>query len=87
MIPENTACNPRNNDPGIVSCYDGSSFPNLYKNFELDYRGLDVNVENILNILRGRYPLDVSYILFLILMKNFRLLNLKKFTPPKIVDY
>lgn len=60
MMPENTACNCRNNDPGVLSCYDGSSYPNLYKDMEIDYKGLDVNVENILNILRGRYPKEVK---------------------------
>lgn len=61
MLPDNTACNPRNNDPGVISCYDGSSHPNLYRNLEVDYKGLDVNVENILNVLRGRYPENVSF--------------------------
>lgn len=23
LIPENTACNPRNNDPGVISPFDG----------------------------------------------------------------
>jgi len=62
MIPENTACNPRNNDPGVLSCFDGTSEPNLYKNIEVDYRGLDVNVDNILNVIRGRYPKNVPFI-------------------------
>ena len=61
MLPDNTACNPRNNDPGVISCYDGSSHPNLYRNLEVDYKGLDVNVENILNVLRGRYPENVFF--------------------------
>lgn len=60
MVPENTACNSRNNDPGVLSCYDSSSQPNLFKNLEIDYKGLDVNVNNILNLIRGRYPEGVS---------------------------
>lgn len=38
LIPENTACNSRNNEPGIVSPYDGSSTPNLFRDIEIDYK-------------------------------------------------
>ena len=38
QLPENIACNPRNNDPGVVSCYDGKSYPNLFVNPVVDYR-------------------------------------------------
>ncbi len=69
MVPENTACNSWNNDPGVISCYDSSSHPNLLKNVEIDYKGLDVNVENILNLLRGRYE-DGVQILKPSLFKN-----------------
>ena len=52
MIPENNACNSRNNDPGVVSPYDGSSFPNLFREVEVDYKQNDVEVKTFSNILR-----------------------------------
>lgn len=56
LIPENIACNSRNNDPGIISPFDGSSLPNLFRNIEVDYKLNDVEVKSFSNILRGRYP-------------------------------
>lgn len=44
MIPENNACNSRNNDPGVVSPFDGSSEPNLFRNAEVDFKHNDVEV-------------------------------------------
>ena len=55
MIPENTACNSKNNYPGVVCPHDESSYPNLYRNVEIDYKGNDVSIENWINIWRGKY--------------------------------
>lgn len=38
MIPENTACNSKNNRPGIVCPYDNQIHPNVFKNVEVDYK-------------------------------------------------
>jgi glycosylphosphatidylinositol transamidase (GPIT) subunit GPI8 len=55
FLPESTACNSQNNDPGVVSPFDGSSQPNLYRNVEIDFVRDDVNVRTFSEVLRGRY--------------------------------
>jgi len=55
MSPDNIACNPRNNVPGVISVYDNTKEPNLYHDIEMDYKGLDVSVDNFLNIIRQRH--------------------------------
>ncbi len=55
MNPDNIACNPRNNEPGVVSVYDGNNTPNMYTNIEIDYKGIDVSVDNFLNVVRQRH--------------------------------
>lgn len=42
LIPENTACNPRNVFPGIISPYDNNLKPNLFREIEVDYKHSDV---------------------------------------------
>jgi glycosylphosphatidylinositol transamidase (GPIT) subunit GPI8 len=71
MIPENNACNSRNNDPGVVSPFDGSSTPNLFRDVEVDYKHADVEVKSFYNILRGRYARYVK-------KKSFFIINLSK---------
>jgi len=56
MSPDNIACNPRNNEPGVVSVYDSNNTPNMYTGVEIDYKGIDVSVDNFLNVLRQRHP-------------------------------
>ena len=58
MLPENHACNPRNK-------YGGQLFvtldhkDNFYcDDIEVDFKGDDMGFDAILNLLRGRYPLD-----------------------------
>eukprot|EP01017_Pseudomicrothorax_dubius_P005733 TRINITY_DN11509_c0_g1_i4.p1 TRINITY_DN11509_c0_g1~~TRINITY_DN11509_c0_g1_i4.p1 ORF type:complete len:191 (-),score=30.33 TRINITY_DN11509_c0_g1_i4:435-1007(-) len=54
LIPENVACNPRNYLPGVVSCFDGETKPNIFHDVEVDYRSLDVSVDNFIDLLKGR---------------------------------
>lgn len=54
MLPDNYACNPRNPFPSKMLIDNKDYFP---EDIEIDYRGADISVENILNLLRGRYPI------------------------------
>jgi phosphatidylinositol glycan class K len=54
MSPDNIACNSRNNEPGVISIYDGSN-ENIYEQIEVDYKGIDVSVDNFLNVIRQRH--------------------------------
>lgn len=55
MIPEDTACNRKNNRPGTICAYDEQSTPNLYKDVEWDYKRDDVNIKNWIDVMRGKY--------------------------------
>jgi len=55
MVPDNLACNPRNNHPQIVSCEDNSISDNFYKNAVIDLKNNDITVEYILNLFRNKY--------------------------------
>ena len=51
-------CDPRNDRPGTIvdtPSVDNNT-RNLYENVEVDYFGLDVNVENFINLMTGRHP-------------------------------
>lgn len=54
MLPDNYACNPRNPFPSEMLMDKKDYFP---EDIEIDYRGADITVETILNLLRGRYPI------------------------------
>ncbi len=53
MLPDNYACNPRNPLAGRMEIEGRDYFPS---DLEIDYRGDDITVETILNLIRGRYP-------------------------------
>lgn len=55
MIPEDTACNRKNNVPGVACAYDGHREPNLYKNVEWDYKRNDVNIKYWIDVMRNKY--------------------------------
>ncbi|EGR28170.1 phosphatidylinositol glycan, putative [Ichthyophthirius multifiliis] len=75
LIPENSACNPRNNDPGIVCPVDEQSEPNLFKNAEIDYKSADVSVKTLSNMLRGRYTKFTPRSKRLVTNKNTKILT------------
>jgi len=43
-MPDNYACNPRNNMPGTVSCIDGEYDENLIDKIEIDFKQNEANV-------------------------------------------
>ncbi|OMJ86174.1 hypothetical protein SteCoe_12378 [Stentor coeruleus] len=53
MLPENHQCHPRNNYPGKI--YDGFKSDNLMNEVFVDYRGLEVHPDSIVNLLTGRH--------------------------------
>lgn len=53
LIPDNLACNPRNNDPQHLSC---PSSGNLYPYSFTDYKDNDISTTLLLNLLTNRYP-------------------------------
>ena len=55
MIPENVACNARNNNPGVICHIDQETEPNLFRNAEIDYKLHDITSASVLNIFKGRY--------------------------------
>jgi len=55
MLADDMACNPRNIYPGEIFNNQNHKI-NLYgENIEVDYRGYEVNVENLIRILTGRH--------------------------------
>ncbi|KAJ5079788.1 gpi-anchor transamidase [Anaeramoeba ignava] len=55
MLADDYACNPRNKYPGTIFNNLDHKI-NLYgENIEVDYRGLDVSVENFMRVLTGRH--------------------------------
>lgn len=71
MLPENHVCNPRNKHPGeLYVTMDHAE--NFYcDDVEVDYKAEDMSFEAILNLMRGRYPPNVSqpiHIVILILL-------------------
>lgn len=55
MIPEESACNSRNNHPGMVCPFDNQLQPNLYRDVELDFKKNDVSIAIWLDLLRGKH--------------------------------
>ena len=59
MLPDDMSCNPRNPDAGVI-IDSAESDVNLYgDDVEVDYRGYDVTVENMIRVLTGRHDDDV----------------------------
>eukprot|EP01006_Ploeotia_vitrea_P028831 TRINITY_DN61465_c0_g1_i1.p1 TRINITY_DN61465_c0_g1~~TRINITY_DN61465_c0_g1_i1.p1 ORF type:complete len:447 (+),score=22.70 TRINITY_DN61465_c0_g1_i1:153-1493(+) len=59
MLADDHACSPRNPMPATVFSDPGHHI-NLYgSNIEVDWRGYDVNVDNILRLFMGRHPPEV----------------------------
>jgi phosphatidylinositol glycan class K len=55
MLPENHACNARNQLPGTLFI-ELDHKKNLYcEDIEVDYKAEDLTFDSILNIIRGRY--------------------------------
>jgi len=58
MLADDMACNPRNVYPGVIFNNNNHKI-NLYgENIEVDYRGYQVNVENVIRILTGRHAVE-----------------------------
>ncbi|MES1916695.1 MAG: hypothetical protein MHM6MM_008492 [Cercozoa sp. M6MM] len=56
MLADDMPCNPRNDAPGAVFA-SPDRLTNLYhRDVEVDYRGDEVTVENVLRVLTGRHP-------------------------------
>nr|CDI55640.1 probable GPI8-GPI-anchor transamidase [Melanopsichium pennsylvanicum 4] len=56
MLADDAACNPRNKFPGNVWASTSDRLDLYGENVEVDYRGYEVNVENLIRILTGRLP-------------------------------
>ncbi|KAI0027515.1 peptidase C13 family-domain-containing protein [Vararia minispora EC-137] len=54
MLADDAACNPRNRFPGCVYADAGRHLDLYGENIEVDYRGYEVTVENLLRVLTGR---------------------------------
>ncbi|EJD00184.1 uncharacterized protein FOMMEDRAFT_50097, partial [Fomitiporia mediterranea MF3/22] len=54
MLADDTACNSRNHFPGAVYAGSGHKIDLYGDNIEVDYRGYEVTVENIIRLLTGR---------------------------------
>lgn len=54
MLPDDTACNPRNPLPGAVYANTNHDVDLYGANVEVDYRGYDVTVVNFVRLLTGR---------------------------------
>ena len=53
MLADDAACNPRNKFPGCVYANPGRNLDLYGDNIEVDYRGNEVTVENLLRVLTG----------------------------------
>ncbi len=62
MIADDMACNPRNIFAGQIFNNENHKI-NLYgENIEVDYRGYEVNVENVIRVLTGNQsPLSAIF--------------------------
>ena len=56
MLADDAACNPRNKFPGNVWASTASRLDLYGQNIEVDYRGYEVSVENLIRLLTGRLP-------------------------------
>jgi phosphatidylinositol glycan class K len=54
MLPENHACNARNNFPGQIYVEPDHQINFYCDDIEVDYKSDDLTFETILNIIRGR---------------------------------
>jgi phosphatidylinositol glycan class K len=53
MLADDAACNPRNKFPGSVYANKGRHLDLYGDNIEVDYRGYEVTVENLIRVLTG----------------------------------
>eukprot|EP00118_Oscarella_pearsei_P014246 m.120751 g.120751 ORF g.120751 m.120751 type:complete len:239 (+) comp37741_c0_seq8:19-735(+) len=58
MLADDMACNPRNPHPGTVYPSAGARLNVYGDDVEVDYRGYEVTVENLIRVLTGRVPKD-----------------------------
>ncbi|CDU23584.1 probable GPI8-GPI-anchor transamidase [Sporisorium scitamineum] len=56
MLADDAACNPRNKFPGNVWASSANRLDLYGHNIEVDYRGYEVSVENLIRLLTGRLP-------------------------------
>lgn len=56
MLADDAACNPRNKFPGNVWAASHKRLDLYGQNVEVDYRGYEVSVENLVRLLTGRLP-------------------------------
>lgn len=56
MLADDAACNPRNKFPGNVWASTANRLDLYGENIEVDYRGYEVSVENVIRLLTGRLP-------------------------------
>lgn len=56
MLADDAACNPRNKFPGNVWASTANRLDLYGENIEVDYRGYEVSVENLIRLLTGRLP-------------------------------
>lgn len=53
MLADDAACNPRNKFPGNVWSNPGKRLDLYGDSVEVDYRGYEVSVENVIRVLTG----------------------------------
>ena len=55
MLADDVACNPRNAFPGSVYSSKARHLDLYGDSIEVDYRGYEVTVENLIRVLTGRW--------------------------------
>ena len=58
MLPENHACNPRNDVSGTIEMFLGTGEDFYCDDVEVDFKADDLTYETILNLFRGRYAAE-----------------------------
>ena len=62
MLADDVACNPRNPFPATVFNNARREVDLYGENVEVDYRGYEVTVENVIRLLTGKIPLSMKAI-------------------------
>ena len=65
MLAEDIACNARNVFPGLVANNDRERFNLLTKDVQVDYRGAEVNVENVIRLFTSKKAPKSYFFIFL----------------------
>lgn len=74
MLAEDVGCNARNIFPGLVANNDRERFNLLTKDVQVDYRGPEVSVENVIRLFSSKAAAMERRVFFLFLTLTLRVL-------------